>query len=198
MKQSIQSFGLSLFIVLAVIVIGIGFMFGLDNPVPWIMIALLAAVPHIHKRILARRFVAWDDSYSVGVEQLDNDHRRLIQLINNLQTAIHYPAGEQFEREALDALVDYTRTHFKREEELMEKYDFPGFEAHRQIHQNMIAEVDALMASYDKDPEKTLEKASSCLKRWLLNHINGTDQEYAAFFRQKNIQAHAADTPDDN
>jgi hemerythrin len=56
-------------------------------------------------------------------------------LINKLQTAIDYSTGERFEREAPDALVDYTRTHFRYEEGLMEQNGYPGFTAHRAEHE---------------------------------------------------------------
>ncbi|PUB90993.1 MAG: hemerythrin, partial [gamma proteobacterium symbiont of Ctena orbiculata] len=59
MRKSLKTFGLSLFIVLAFLVIGIGFLFGIDNPVPWIMIAVLLALPVIHKKMTSRDFVSW-------------------------------------------------------------------------------------------------------------------------------------------
>ena len=57
----------------------------------------------------------------VGIDSIDQQHKKLISLINSLQTAVDYKAGAEFEREALDALVDYTKTHFSYEEGLMEQ-----------------------------------------------------------------------------
>lgn len=185
MRKSLQTFGLSLFIVLAFIAIGVGFLFGIDNPVPWIMIALLVALPFIHKRITERRFVAWNDAYSVGIEVIDNDHKKLLNLINNLQTAVYYPTGEAFERQALKDLVDYTKYHFAREEEMMRKHSFPGYEPHKKQHDEMIAKVGGFMDDYEKDRESTIDELTLFLKNWLLNHINGTDQQYSPYLREK-------------
>lgn len=187
MRKSIQTFGLSLFIVLAFLTIGIGFLFGIDNPVPWIMIAILLALPLIHKRITASRFVSWDDSLSVGIDAIDDDHKKLLTLINNMQTAVFYPTGEAFEREAMKDLVEYTKYHFQREEDLMEQHDFPGFEAHKQQHAEMIEKVNSVYAAYEHDREGTVEELTQFLKTWLVNHINGTDQEYAPFLQGKGV-----------
>ena len=187
MRTSIQTFGLSLFIVLAFLVIGVGFLFGIDNPVPWIMIAVLVALPFIHKRITARRFVTWDDSYSVGIEAIDDDHKQLLTLINNLQTAVFYPTGEAFERQALKELVDYTKYHFKREEDLLQENGYPDYEPHKQEHEAMIAKVREFCQAYEKDREGTIDDLTRFLKTWLIDHINGTDQRYASFLHEKGV-----------
>ncbi len=187
MRQNLQTFGLSLFIVLAFIVIGIGFMFGIDNPVPWIMIVVLAALPIIHKRIVARHFISWDGSYSVGIEAMDNDHKQLLSLINSLQTAVYYPTDEAFERKALRELVDYTKYHFQREEDLLREHDYPDYAPHKKEHEDMIAKVRDFCQAYEKDRERTIYDLTQFLKTWLIEHINGTDQKYVSFLHGKGV-----------
>jgi len=187
MRTSLQTFGLSLFIVLAFITIAIGFLFGIDNPVPWIMIAVLAALPYIHKRLMARRFVSWDDEMSVGIAQIDEDHKKLLTLINHLQTAVYYPTGEAFERQALKDLVDYTQTHFQREEELMSRHEYPDFDAHKREHEEMIVRVGQFLERYEKDREGTIEAMTQFLKAWLLTHIAGTDQKYRPYLHARGV-----------
>lgn len=188
MRKSLQTFGLSLFIVLAFLVIGIGFLFGIDNPVPWIMLAILIALPMIHKKLTARQFVSWDDDLSVGIEAIDQDHKKLLTLINNLQTSVYYPTGESFERQALSELVDYTKYHFAREEKLMLEHGYPDYEPHKIQHEEMIAKVGGYMAEYDKDREATIDDLTGFLKTWLINHIAGTDQKYSRFLREKGVR----------
>lgn len=186
--SSLKTFGLSLFIVMAFIVIGIGFMFGIDNPVPWIMIAVLAALPYIHKRISARQYLSWDDELSVGVESIDHDHKKLINLINTLQTAVMYPSGESYERKALKEIVDYTVYHFKREEELMKECDYPDFESHKKTHEAMISKVNEYLDAYEKNSEGAICDITRFLKTWLIEHIAGTDQQYSPYMQKKGIQ----------
>ena len=187
MRTSLQTFGLSLFIVLAFIVIGIGFLFGIDNPVPWIMIAVLLLLPLVHKYATARRFVSWRDDLSVGIKSIDEDHKKLLNLINNLQTAVYYPTGEAFERQALQELLEYTHYHFEREEQLMAEHEYPDYEPHKRQHADMIAKVNGFMAAYEKDRESTIDELTQFLKNWLLNHIAGTDQQYSAYLRQRGV-----------
>jgi len=188
MKHALQSFGLSLFIVLAFIVIGVGFMFGLDNPVPWIMIAILVILPFVHNRMTRKHFVTWEDRLSVGIPSIDEDHKKLMNLINNLQSAILYPTDEAFERQALKELVDYTCYHFEREEKLMEENGYPDFEAHREQHKRMIEKVQEFQQAYEHDREATVQEMTDFLKDWLIGHIAGTDQQYSAFLREKGVQ----------
>lgn len=187
MRKSLQSFGLSLFVVLAFLTIAIGFMFGIDNPVPWIMIAVLVALPFIHKKLLSRQYVQWDDSLSVGIKAIDEDHKKLLGLINNLQTAAHYNTGEAFERQALEELVNYTKFHFQREEDLMREHGYADLDNHKAQHEAMIAEVGRVLEAYEEDRERTIENLCQYLKRWLIKHIGGTDQLYVPYLQGKGV-----------
>ena len=132
--------------------------------------------------------MTWRDEYSVGVTEIDQQHRKLVNLINQLQTAVDYSTGEEFEREALDELVDYTKTHFSYEEDLMEQHGYPDFEPHRAQHQKMIKQVDEVLAEYAVDKEAAMNDALDFLREWLIKHINGTDKEYSSFLISKGVK----------
>lgn len=187
MSKSLEAFAVGLVILSLIIATALSFMMGLSHPLPWITLALLAGTIMLAKRVTARRFLTWDDSYSVGIAVLDEDHKRLLNLINQLQTAAHYKTSDKYEKEAFDALLDYTKNHFQREEELMEKYEFPGLDAHKQQHQAMIDEVSRLISAYQESPDVTIEKTIRYLQEWLIKHINGTDKEYSGFLYKKNV-----------
>lgn len=187
MRKSIQTLGLSLFIVVALIIIGIGLLPGMN---PWIsvaMVAVLLALPLVNKWLTSKRFVAWRDDLSVGIESIDDDHKKLLTLINNLQTAVFYPTGEAFERQALQELVDYTKYHFEREERLMQENGYPDFEAHKRQHEAMIAKVSGFLEAYERDREGTVEELSVFLRDWLLKHIAGTDKQYSGHLRARGV-----------
>ena len=188
MRQSLQSFGISLFVVLAFIGVGIGFLPGMSPWISVVMVAVLIALPLIHKQITARRFVSWDDNLSVGIEMIDNDHKKLLTLINNLQTAVYYPTGEGFERQALEEVVNYTKYHFQREEDLMQKHGYPDYEAHKQQHEEMVSKVNGFVTAYEENREGAIEEATQFLKTWLINHIAGTDQRYTPYLREKGVR----------
>jgi hemerythrin-like metal-binding protein len=188
MNKSLEALAISVLIIILIVATALGFLMGLTHPLPWISMALLIGVIVLSRRLTARRFLTWSDSYSVGVEVLDEDHKRLLNLINQLQTAVHYHTSDTYEQEAFDALLDYTKNHFQREEALMEKYGFPGLEEHHQQHQAMIAEVNRLVTAYQEDRNASIEKTISYLQTCLLKHINGSDQEYSGFLHEKGVR----------
>lgn len=187
MRKSWQTLGLSVFIVVALIVIIIGLLPGMN---PWLSVvvaAILLTIPLINKWTTSRRFVAWNDNLSVNIASIDDDHKKLLSLINNLQTAVYYPTGEAFERQALEELVDYTKYHFEREERMMRENDYPDYEAHKRQHEEMIEKVGGFLEAYDKDRDATVEELSVFLKDWLLKHIAGTDQRYSAHLNARGV-----------
>lgn len=187
MRKSLQTLGLSVFIVIALIVIGIGLLPGMNTWVSIVAAAILATIPFVNKRITSKRFVAWTGDLSVGIDSIDDDHKKLLTLINNLQTAVYYPTGEAFERQALQELVDYTKYHFEREEKLMLDNDYADYEPHKRQHEAMIAKVNGFMDAYEKDRDSTVEEITVFLKDWLLKHIAGTDQLYSEHLRSRNV-----------
>lgn len=187
MNQHLRMFGIALLILSLITAVILGLMAGPTSPLTWVLVAILVAIPFIHRRLSAKSFITWKDEYSVGLDSIDRQHKKLINLINQLTTAVDYSTGEEFEREALAELVDYTRTHFTYEEGLMEDNGYPDFEAHRAQHRLMIAEVEAVLAEYEKDHDTAMRHASDYLKGWLINHINGTDKQYSSFLIGKGV-----------
>ena len=181
-------FGVSLLILTLIVAAILGLLAGPDSPITWLLIAILVVIPFIHKRMASEQFVEWKDDYSVGIDSIDQQHKKLLSLINQLQTAVDYSTGEQFEREALDELVDYTKTHFTYEEGLMRDNDYPDFEPHKAQHEKMFEKVREVLAEYEQDQDTAMANAAEYLKDWLINHINGTDKEYSSYLIGKGVK----------
>lgn len=181
-------FGVSLLILTLIVAAILGLLAGPDSPITWLLIAILVVIPFIHKRMASDQFVEWKDDYSVGIDSIDQQHKKLLSLINQLQTAVDYSTGEQFEREALDELVDYTKTHFTYEEGLMRDNDYPDFEPHKAQHEKMFEKVKEVLAEYEQDQDTAMANAAEYLKDWLINHINGTDKEYSSYLIGKGVK----------
>jgi hemerythrin-like metal-binding protein len=181
-------FGLSLLILTLIVAAILGLLAGPTSPITWILIAILVAIPFFYRKIAASQFVEWKDDYSVGIDSIDQQHKKLLNLINQLQTAVDYSTGEEFERDALDELVDYTKTHFTYEEGLMRDNDYPGFEPHKVQHEKMIKKVEEVLSEYEQDHDTAMSNAALFLKDWLINHINGTDKEYSSYLIGKGVK----------
>lgn len=187
-NKKICMFGVSLLILTLIVAVILGLVAGPTSPVTWLLIAALLAIPFIHKKLSETQFVEWKDDYSVGIDSIDQQHKKLLNLINQLQTAVDYSTGEIFEREALDELVDYTKTHFTYEEGLLRDNDYPEFEAHKRQHEKMFEKVREVLTSYEKDQDTAMSNAAEFLKDWLINHINGTDKEYSDYLIAKGVK----------
>ncbi len=127
---------------------------------------------------------------SVGIDVIDNDHRKLLNLLNDLKdinsdsTAKTATIGS-----VLSELIDYTVYHFGREEVMMEACDYPQTEIHKRMHQTFKAQVQATMEEFNKDPDSWDPRVLSLfLRDWLLEHIMGMDKDYEQWMRN-NINA---------
>lgn len=185
--KSLNMLLLSTLILALLVMIVLGFMLGFTHPLPWILIGVLIIIPVIHDKIVARRFIKWSDDLSVGIDLVDVDHKKLLSLINQLQTAVHYQTDSTLIESTLNDLIDYTKYHFSREEQLMEKNNYPDFEAHKEQHKAMVKQVTKFIDEYRVDNTRTIDNVISYLKTWLINHIKGTDQQYIPYIKDKDL-----------
>jgi len=186
--KSIKMLLLALLFGILIVAIILTFMaFGALHPAPWILLAISIAIPVINNQLEARSYVKWQDAYNVGVKIIDEDHKRLMNLINGLKMAVRYHTGETFEKKAMDELSEYTRVHFAREEKLMQEHNYPGYEKHKAQHDAMMKRVAEYGRDYEARGHDAIEDLAPVVKDWLVNHIYKVDQEYAAFLREKGL-----------
>lgn len=185
--RTLSTFGLVLLFIGALILVALSFSLGPAHPAPWILLAILLAIPLIHNLYISSRFIRWKSKYSVGVPSIDDDHKKLINLINQLQNANYYFVDKEYERQALNELIDYTKYHFDREEKLMQKFGYPDLEPHLEQHKQMINKVNRMVEDYEANAEHAIDNTVKFLRNWLINHIRKTDMAYKEFFSDKNV-----------
>lgn len=164
---------ISILILLSVI---LSFLTNPVSPTPWVLIIALCMMPLIKQKHIKQ--IKWSKEYSIGIEYIDQDHKKLLHLLNQFSIAYDYAQCEEFEREALEELVSYTKYHFKREEKLMEDYGYPGFPEHQEEHQAMIDKVEEYVAIYNIEGHNSLKQVTNLLTYWLINHIQESDTKY--------------------
>lgn len=120
----------------------------------------------------------WNDAMSVGVEELDAQHRKLIDLINDAYEAMQVH-DEHRMTSLLDKMGQYAITHFSTEEEYLEKYKYPDISAHKFQHAKFKMAVKDFR---EKQYKKTnLSQIFVFLSRWLASHIMEEDMQYAPY-----------------
>jgi len=179
MGNRLITMGLAVLMLALAVIAVFGFMAGMGTYWAWIAVALLGIIVWFYNKLSTNTYVSWKDEYSVGVQVLDDDHKRLLYLINSFHTAAHYRIDMAFERQALNEVVDYTKTHFAREEELMQTHQYPDFAVHKRQHEAMISKVNELVQRYEQDRDGTIDELLKYLSTWLIQHILGTDQKYS-------------------
>jgi hemerythrin len=135
---------------------------------------------------------AWRDSYSVGIRELDNQHRRLLDLINELDELVadqQESASKTKCYAALNALVKYAESHFITEEGYLQKYAFPKYDLHKTEHDSFVEKVFAMNQKLEKGDPYSLFEIVRFLKDWYKSHILGIDQGYKEFLAEKGAQA---------
>jgi hemerythrin len=127
----------------------------------------------------------WDSSLETGYELVDNQHKQLVQAVNALMEASRLGKGNETVFQTLEFLTGYTIKHFKDEEDLQKKFNYPDFLNHRRIHEEFKITVGGLTRRlHTEGPSETLvREVSTNIGNWLLNHIKGDDFRMAAFVK---------------
>ena len=124
--------------------------------------------------------VTWDASYSVKVEQFDEDHRRLFAFLNKLHDAMKAGHGDQVIQGVVKEMADYTKFHFSAEEAVLQKTDYPDLAAHRAQHQSFIKKVEEFQHDLKAGKGGQSIAVTGFLRDWLSNHIKQTDRQYSS------------------
>lgn len=130
-------------------------------------------------------FIKWRESYNTGVEQFDNEHHKIVELIEVLFQAVRNDNDSEVEK-AVSELVEYTEKHFAGEEQMMEKAGFPGLEDHRQEHIKLADQAKEFQKIQQSEMSyEEIRKFYHFLREWLVDHIVGCDKKYGEFITAK-------------
>jgi hemerythrin len=128
--------------------------------------------------------VGSDRSAADGLVNAENEHARIIGLLQQATEAFIRQASPSEVNAILLDLSGYTLSHFRAEEKLMDSIAYPGIETHKQEHEQLAAQVRGLLDVPSK--QEALQKAMSVLDIWLDAHLRITDKEFFDFLRRQN------------
>ncbi len=132
--------------------------------------------------------MTWNDRMSVGIRILDEDHKRLVGMVNTLFDGIQAEQGKETVGRILDGLVQYTVEHLQREEDLLAQTGYPEGAAHKAMHQALCQQVLDVQQKFREGASATLSlEVMYFLKNWLIHHIQGADRKYAAHLNSHGI-----------
>lgn len=120
--------------------------------------------------------IQWHDSFSVGIKKIDNQHKQLFSLLNELIVASETGQEAEVLGRVLDDLVSYTDYHFKAEEPFFKIH--PQQKKHVSIHRGFIEKAEQMVSIFHEGDEHAGEETIEYLKNWILNHVLKTDMNY--------------------
>ena len=129
-------------------------------------------------------YVDWTPEMSMGMPDIDSQHRQFIGIINKAKEAVDSKAPREKQKEVLGALIEYGRYHFDTEEKYFERFGYPHADEHRKEHAKLLARVLAFSDMFEKG-EDVAPEILSFLKGWLAVHLMKHDRKYAKYFKSK-------------
>lgn len=129
----------------------------------------------------------FDKSLHVGNRLMDREHAILIEHINTLQQVLEGASSRTLVGQILEGLVEYTRTHFYVEEELMQAFKYPSFRIHKNAHDKFKKTMQQLVTQHRSGETNITNELMDFLKDWLVNHIQKIDTQLADFLKGKTL-----------
>ena len=132
------------------------------------------------------KYVIWSKNYSMGIKLIDDQHKGLLDFVNDL---FNHSSGKEDEERAyfkdvIQVAVSYVKTHFATEEKYMLLTKFDGYAEHKKAHDEFVLTVVQSVKDFESGKRLVLEKFAYFLKDWVLSHVAGMDVLYSRYFKK--------------
>ncbi len=125
--------------------------------------------------------IVWGKILSVGVDEIDDDHRKLVNIFNILNHSVMEGASPDYLAAILEELINCTVWHFSHEERLMLKYRYAQIEEHKAAHRELIKSAKELQHDILAADKRVADEHIEFLERWLTEHILTTDLRLGSY-----------------
>ena len=129
--------------------------------------------------------LAWGDLLSVGVDEIDDDHRKLVDLFNMLNHSVTEGGDQAYLEAILEELINCTVWHFSHEERLMLKYGYAAYEEHKAVHKELIKSARALQQKILEEGSLVSSEDIEFLEHWLSEHILTADMKMGEYLAMR-------------
>jgi hemerythrin-like metal-binding protein len=132
--------------------------------------------------------ITWGPQLETGLAIIDSQHKRLVDIINQLDDALEAGRSSEIMGAIFDELVAYTETHFSIEEKLMESHDYEYIDEHRTEHRTFTNQIRMDRDNFSVGAWKYEERLKDYLRGWLVNHIAASDQGYVPTLKEAGVE----------
>ena len=134
-----------------------------------------------------KKLIIWSDAYSIGFKKIDEQHQRLVELINTLYDAFLSAKANDVIGDILDSMIKYTENHFKYEENIFQRINYPKKDEHKELHGLFLVKTLEFKQKFIAGTTTVSYETMYFLRDWLLKHIQGEDVKYVKYFKEKGV-----------
>lgn len=131
--------------------------------------------------------IEWKKTYELGIQLIDDQHKKLVSIINDVFDAQKAGTGKEIIHNALKELVEYTEYHFNAEEDMLRQHKYGAIECHIEEHNSFAEQIQSFLNDSKSGNLVLSLKTIDYLKDWTINHILGTDKEYGEFILHQEL-----------
>ena len=132
-------------------------------------------------------FIEWDEKFSVKVKEIDDQHKGLFQIINDLNDAVSVGKAQDIIEATVHKMIEYSKVHFGTEEKYMTKYNYKGYQEHKVEHDEFSMKVLEMNSRLKAEVYVMSSEITRFLKDWLTDHILVTDKKYGPYFNENGL-----------
>jgi hemerythrin len=132
-------------------------------------------------------FIKWSDDFSVGLNEIDSQHKKLLDIINRLYKAFVDRDEDTVLEEILNDMAEYTDYHFITEEKYFMRFNYPNMDEHIKNHKIYIEKINGFKKDFESN-KKITYSVMNFLRNWIVEHIQGTDPDYVPLLKQNGVQ----------
>lgn len=137
--------------------------------------------------------MSWEEKYSVKVKEIDDQHKKLFGMINDLQRAMAGGQGVEILQRTFNDMTEYAATHFRTEEDYFKKYSYADADAHNEEHRQFESQLNDFKRQLAETQDLSFyirflsTDVIKFLRDWWLTHILGTDKKYSECFNEHGL-----------
>jgi hemerythrin len=132
--------------------------------------------------------IEWNGNLSLGIASIDKQHRKLVEMINELNAAMLEGRGKEALSRIINGLADYTKTHFATEETYFQQFGYTEGTGHKAQHDHFANKVLEFRSEFERGRLGLSVKVMQFLSNWLQEHIKGSDKKYAPFLIGRGVK----------
>jgi hemerythrin-like metal-binding protein len=133
---------------------------------------------------MIKEFVKWQKNFSVGIKEIDEQHKHFIKILNKVHSKLNLKNEDVVDE--LNELIEYARIHFTTEEKYFDSWRYPYEDEHKIIHAQLTLDVLKFKEKFDGG-QKVLKDLTDFLKDWFVHHLKVYDGKYARYIKENNL-----------